>query len=50
MTVDGLAPTPDALRDAQDYIHGCRTLDEIIEDVVDRHTLRREEEHGNNGP
>lgn len=38
--LDGLAPTPDALRDAQDYIDGRRTLDEIIEDVRRRHARR----------
>lgn len=44
MAVDGLAPTPDALRDAEDYIDGRRTLDEIVEDVVRRHTRRPEDE------
>ncbi|QDE35598.1 metallophosphatase family protein [Microbacterium foliorum] len=37
-TLDGLKPTPQALRDAQDYVDGRRTLDEIIDDVVRRHT------------
>lgn len=37
-TLDGLKPTPQALRDAQDYVDGRRTLDEILEDVRRRHT------------
>ncbi|GAA1230252.1 hypothetical protein JOF42_000373 [Microbacterium phyllosphaerae] len=41
--LDGLSPTPDALRDAQNYIDGHRTLDEIIEDVRRRHTRHPEE-------
>lgn len=44
-TLDGLPPTPDALRDAQDYIDGHRTLDEIIGDVVRRHTRRLDDEN-----
>ncbi|WP_091232177.1 metallophosphoesterase [Microbacterium sp. 3J1] len=36
--LDGLAPTPDAIRDARDYVDGRRTLDELIEDVRRRHT------------
>lgn len=44
MAVDGLQPTPDALRDASDYIDGRRTLEEIVEDVRRRHTRRREED------
>lgn len=36
--LDGLKPTPAALRDAQDYIDGVRSLEEIIEDVRRRHT------------
>lgn len=36
--LDGLSPSPGALRDAQDYVAGRRTLDELIEDVVRRHT------------
>lgn len=44
MAVDGLAPTPDALRDAQDYIDGRRSLDEILDDVRRRHTRRPEDE------
>ncbi|MCM3778800.1 antitoxin VbhA family protein [Microbacterium hydrocarbonoxydans] len=38
--LDGLPPSPEALRDAKDYIDGRRTLDEIIEDVRRRHTRR----------
>ncbi|MFJ4225410.1 metallophosphoesterase [Microbacterium sp. NPDC089695] len=38
MAVDGLAPSPEALHDAQDYVDGRRTLDELTEDVVRRHT------------
>ncbi|WP_301110822.1 metallophosphoesterase [Microbacterium sp.] len=46
MAVDGLAPTPDALRDAQDYLDGHRSLDEIIEDVRRRHTRRpKDDDH-----
>lgn len=36
--LDGLHPTPAAIRDAWDYVEGRRTLDELIEDVVRRHT------------
>ncbi|KQQ65401.1 hypothetical protein ASF63_15815 [Microbacterium sp. Leaf320] len=36
--LDGLTPTPGALRDAQDYVDGRRTLDEIIDGVIRRHT------------
>lgn len=36
--LDGLKPTRDAVRDGWDYIEGRRTLDEIIEDVVRRHS------------
>ncbi|MBT2485900.1 MULTISPECIES: metallophosphoesterase [unclassified Microbacterium] len=36
--LDGLVPTAGALQDAQDYIDGRRTLDELIEDVRRRHT------------
>lgn len=43
-TLDGLRPTPQALRDAQDYVDGRRTLEEIIEDVVRRHTRPPQEE------
>lgn len=42
--LDGLKPTPAALRDAQDYIDGLRSLEEIIEDVRRRHTRDPEEE------
>ncbi|WP_197072116.1 antitoxin VbhA family protein [Microbacterium oxydans] len=38
LRLDGRSPSPEALRDAHDYIHGRRTLDEIIEVVVRRHT------------
>lgn len=36
--LDGRAPSPAARRDAEDYIEGRRTLEEIINDVVSRHT------------
>jgi len=36
--LDGLKPTRAAVRDGWDYIEGRRTLDEIIEDVIRRHT------------
>ncbi|MFK0402030.1 antitoxin VbhA family protein [Microbacterium sp. NPDC090225] len=36
--LDGLKPTSAAIRDGWDYIEGRRTLDELIEDVVRRHT------------
>lgn len=36
--LDGLAPTRGALRDACDYIESRRTLDELVDDVVRRHT------------
>ncbi|MFJ4175378.1 metallophosphoesterase [Microbacterium sp. NPDC089696] len=36
--LDGLKPTPAALQDAQDYVDGVRTLDQLIEDVRRRHT------------
>lgn len=42
-TLDGLKPTPQALRDAQDYVDGLRSLKEIIEDVRRRHTRNPEE-------
>ncbi|KNY07228.1 metallophosphoesterase [Microbacterium sp. GCS4] len=42
--LDGLKPTPRALRDAQDYIDGIRSLEEIIEDVRRRHTRKPMEE------
>lgn len=41
--LDGLTPTPAALQDARDYVDGRRSLDEIIEDVVRRHTRRPED-------
>ncbi|WP_372968406.1 metallophosphoesterase [Microbacterium sp.] len=40
--VDGLSPSPGALRDARDYIDGRRSLDELIEDVRRRHTRQPE--------
>ncbi|WKT89579.1 metallophosphatase family protein [Microbacterium maritypicum] len=43
MAADGLASTPDALRDAKVYINGRRTLDELIEGVRRRHTRRSED-------
>lgn len=42
--LDGLKLTPAALRDAQDYIDGLRSLEEILEDVRRRYTRRSEEE------
>lgn len=36
--LDGLEPSAAAIRDAEDYIEGCRSLDEIIADVIRRHT------------
>lgn len=36
--LDGLPMTAAAVRDAWDYVEGRRTLDEIIEDVIIRHT------------
>lgn len=39
--LDGLAPTRAAVRDGWDYIEGRRSLEEIIEDVVRRHTRER---------
>ncbi|MFE7065564.1 hypothetical protein [Microbacterium sp. NPDC057658] len=36
--LDGLPTTPAAVRDAWDYVEGRRTLDQIIEDVIIRHT------------
>ena len=38
LRLEGMQPTPAAERDADDYIEGRRTLDEIIVDVVARHT------------
>ncbi|MCK8468265.1 metallophosphoesterase [Microbacterium sp. KSW4-16] len=43
-TLDGLKPTPQALRDARDYVDGRRTLEEILEDVRRRHTRDPEDE------
>lgn len=43
-TLDGLKPSPQALEDAQDYIDGRRTLEQLIEDVRRRHTRRPQEE------
>lgn len=42
--LDGLKPTPRAVRDAQDYIEGVRSLEEIIKDVRRRHTRSPEED------
>lgn len=42
--LDGRKPTPQALRDAHDYIDGVRTLEQLIEDVRRRHTRSPEEE------
>ncbi|WP_168429565.1 MULTISPECIES: antitoxin VbhA family protein [unclassified Microbacterium] len=42
--LDGLQPTRAAVRDGWDYVEGRRTLDEIIEDVVRRHTRRPEDQ------
>lgn len=36
--VDGLQPSAEALSDAEDYISGRRTLGELIERAVRRHT------------
>jgi len=43
-TLDGLKPSPQALRDARDYIDGRRTLEELLEDVRRRHTRRSKDE------
>ncbi|WP_431694248.1 metallophosphoesterase [Microbacterium maritypicum] len=43
VTLDGLKPSPQALRDAQDYVDGRRTLEELIEDVRRRHTRNPDE-------
>jgi hypothetical protein len=42
--LDGPAPTRDAIRDAQYYIDGVRTLDELLEDVRRRHTRNPDQE------
>lgn len=41
--LDGLRSSPAAIQDAWDYIEGRRTLDEIIDDVMRRHTRRPED-------
>lgn len=38
LRLEGIHPSPAAIRDAEDYIEGRRTLDELIADVVARHT------------
>lgn len=38
LRLEGMHPSPAAKRDAEDYIEGRRTLDELIADVVARHT------------
>lgn len=43
-TLDGLRPTPQALRDAQDYVDGRRSLEDILEDVRRRHTRNPNED------
>ena len=43
-TLDGLKPSPQALWDAQDYVDGRRSLEEILEDVRRRHTRKPEDE------
>ncbi|GAA1218376.1 metallophosphoesterase [Microbacterium maritypicum] len=47
--LDGLSPSPAALQDAQDYVDGRRTLDEMIEDVRRRHTRRENERRDDDG-
>ena len=42
--LDGLKPSAHALRDARDYVDGRRTLEDIIEDVRQRHTRNPEDE------
>ncbi|MCI1017348.1 antitoxin VbhA family protein [Microbacterium sp. C5A9] len=37
LRLDGLRPSHEARVDAEDYISGRRTLDELIERVVQRH-------------
>lgn len=46
MAVGGVAPSSDALSDAQDYIDGRRALDEVVEDVRRRHTRSEEDRDG----
>lgn len=41
--LDGLKPSPAAIQDAWEYIDGRRTLDELIHDVVRRHTRSPED-------
>lgn len=43
LTLDGLKPTAQALRDAQDYVDGRRSLEQILEDVRRRHTRKPED-------
>lgn len=38
LRLEGMHPTEDVIRDAEDYIEGRRTLDELITDVVARYT------------
>lgn len=38
MRLSGLSPSHAAIRDACDYVEGRRTLDELIDDVIRRHT------------
>jgi hypothetical protein len=38
LRLDGTTPAPAARRDAEDYIAGRRSLDQIVTDVVARHT------------
>ncbi|MFK0402752.1 antitoxin VbhA family protein [Microbacterium sp. NPDC090225] len=42
--LDALKPSRAAIRDGWDYIEGRRTLDEIIDDVVRRHTRDTDQE------
>lgn len=42
--LDGLKPTRRALQDAQDYVDGVRTLDEILDDAVRRHARNPDQE------
>lgn len=38
LRLEGMEPTEDVIRDAEDYIEGRRTLDELLDDVVSRYT------------
>lgn len=38
LRLEGMEPTRAAKLDADDYVEGRRSLDEIIKDVVARHT------------